>query len=94
MLLRVYLPASPEALGIVCGVVFVVCIILGQLVFATSPDALARLNAALLSVCFMVALGFADDVLDLRWRYKLVLPTVRACCATRMGAVLWTHGIV
>ena len=33
-------------------------------------------NAALLSICFMILLGFSDDVLDLRWRYKLVLPLV------------------
>lgn len=32
--------------------------------------------AALLSICCMLLLGFADDVLDLRWRYKLLLPTV------------------
>lgn len=32
--------------------------------------------AALLSICCMVLLGFADDVLDLRWRHKLLLPTV------------------
>uniref|UniRef100_A0A2C9KWY5 UDP-N-acetylglucosamine--dolichyl-phosphate N-acetylglucosaminephosphotransferase n=1 Tax=Biomphalaria glabrata TaxID=6526 RepID=A0A2C9KWY5_BIOGL len=31
--------------------------------------------AALLSICCMVFLGFADDVLDLRWRHKLLLPT-------------------
>jgi len=24
----------------------------------------------------MVLLGFADDVLDLRWRHKLLLPTI------------------
>lgn len=32
--------------------------------------------AALLSICCMVLLGFADDVLDLRWRHKLLLPTI------------------
>lgn len=32
--------------------------------------------AALLSICCMLLLGFADDVLDLRWRHKLHLPTV------------------
>lgn len=32
--------------------------------------------AALLSICCMLLLGFADDVLDLRWKYKLILPTV------------------
>lgn len=31
-------------------------------------------TAAMASVAFMVLLGFADDVLDLKWRYKLVLP--------------------
>lgn len=31
---------------------------------------------ALLSICCMVLLGFADDVLDLRWRHKLLLPTI------------------
>ncbi|CAF5123650.1 unnamed protein product, partial [Rotaria magnacalcarata] len=30
--------------------------------------------AALLSICCMVLLGFADDVLDLRWSVKLLLP--------------------
>ena len=31
---------------------------------------------ALLSICCMIFLGFADDVLELRWRHKLFLPTV------------------
>jgi UDP-N-acetylglucosamine--dolichyl-phosphate N-acetylglucosaminephosphotransferase len=31
-------------------------------------------NAGLFSCCFMLFLGFMDDVLDLRWRYKLILP--------------------
>lgn len=35
-----------------------------------------ELIAALLSICCMVLLGFADDVLDLRWRHKLLLPTI------------------
>jgi UDP-N-acetylmuramyl pentapeptide phosphotransferase/UDP-N-acetylglucosamine-1-phosphate transferase len=33
-------------------------------------------HSALLSICFMTFLGFSDDVLDLPWRYKLLLPTV------------------
>ena len=32
--------------------------------------------AALLSICCMIFLGFADDVLALKWRHKLWLPTV------------------
>ncbi|XP_037957453.1 UDP-N-acetylglucosamine--dolichyl-phosphate N-acetylglucosaminephosphotransferase [Teleopsis dalmanni] len=35
-----------------------------------------ELIAALLSICCMILLGFADDVLDLRWRHKLLLPTI------------------
>jgi hypothetical protein len=37
---------------------------------------LAMLLAALLSICCMILLGFADDVFNLRWRHKLLLPTV------------------
>ena len=40
------------------------------------PLQFVELLAALLSICCMVLLGFADDVLDLRWRHKLLLPTV------------------
>ena len=32
--------------------------------------------AAISSICCMIFLGFADDVLDLRWRHKLLLPTI------------------
>jgi UDP-N-acetylglucosamine--dolichyl-phosphate N-acetylglucosaminephosphotransferase len=38
--------------------------------------ALIEYNAALHSIGFMIFLGFADDVVDLPWRYKLILPTV------------------
>ena len=35
-------------------------------------------------LCFMLFLGFTDDVLDWPWRYKLVLPTIASlpllCC--------------
>lgn len=33
-------------------------------------------NAGLLSICLVVLLGFIDDVIDLKWRYKLIVPTV------------------
>ena len=35
-----------------------------------------QLVAALLSITCMLLLGFADDVLDLRWRHKLLLPSL------------------
>jgi UDP-N-acetylglucosamine--dolichyl-phosphate N-acetylglucosaminephosphotransferase len=45
---------------------------------------LLEINAALLSICFMLFLGFSDDVLDWPWRYKLILPTIASlpllCC--------------
>jgi UDP-N-acetylglucosamine--dolichyl-phosphate N-acetylglucosaminephosphotransferase len=35
-------------------------------------------NAALATIGFMMFLGFADDVLDIRWRVKLILPLFAA----------------
>lgn len=35
-------------------------------------------NAALLSITLILLLGFVDDVVDLKWRYKLVVPFVAA----------------
>lgn len=35
-------------------------------------------NAALATIGFMLFLGFADDVLDIRWRVKLMLPAFAA----------------
>ena len=32
--------------------------------------------AALLSICLVVLLGFIDDVIDLRWRHKFIVPTI------------------
>lgn len=37
---------------------------------------LVQLIGALLAICCMIFLGFADDVLNLRWRHKLLLPTL------------------
>lgn len=75
----------PEALGIAPGTIFLVCLIFCLVGYATShPSKLLDVNSALLSICFMLFLGFTDDVLDWPWRYKLVLPTVASlpllCC--------------
>ncbi|KAI1723339.1 glycosyl transferase family 4 domain-containing protein [Ditylenchus destructor] len=37
---------------------------------------LLSLLAGLISICTAILLGFADDMLDLRWRHKLVFPTL------------------
>ncbi|XP_044734345.1 UDP-N-acetylglucosamine--dolichyl-phosphate N-acetylglucosaminephosphotransferase isoform X2 [Chrysoperla carnea] len=75
----------PEALGVVSGCIFLVTLFLfipipfGSSIFENGNfphDEFVELIAALLSICCMLLLGFADDVLDLRWRHKLMLPTV------------------
>lgn len=68
----------PEALGIVPGIVFIICAIFVQLLFAKTDQQLVIYNSGLFSVCFMIFLGFMDDVLDLKWRYKLLLPMTAA----------------
>ena len=65
---------------------------------------LLEINAALLSICFMLFLGFSDDVLDWPWRYKLILPTIASlpllCCYNgstvivvpiQLRTFLWNH---
>ncbi|KAH6832606.1 UDP-glcnac-adolichol phosphate glcnac-1-p-transferase [Perilla frutescens var. hirtella] len=69
----------PESLGIVVGIVFLVVAILFQYFNFTADSIwLVEYNAALASICFMILLGFVDDVLDVPWRVKLVLPSVAA----------------
>lgn len=77
----------PEAQGVVCGAVYLII----MFIFITIPfyaylstrgvtkfpfSEYVEFLAALLSICCMIFLGFADDVLDLRWRHKLLLPLV------------------
>ena len=45
---------------------------------AVSADWHVDYNAALATICFMLFLGFADDVLDIPWRVKLTLPALAA----------------
>ncbi|KAL6657426.1 hypothetical protein ACP70R_005206 [Stipagrostis hirtigluma subsp. patula] len=69
----------PEALGLVVGIVYLVIAILFQhFNYAADSMWLVEYNAALASVCFMILLGFVDDVLDVPWRVKLLLPTIAA----------------
>lgn len=73
----------PEAFGVVAGCMFLITLFMfipvpfGTALFhdADFPhDEFVKLVSALLSICCMLLLGFADDVLDLRWRHKLFLP--------------------
>ncbi|KAL3848081.1 hypothetical protein ACJMK2_018962 [Sinanodonta woodiana] len=77
----------PEAQGVICGAVFLIIMFLfipvpfykhlSDTVSDTFPyNEYIEYIAALLSICCMIFLGFADDVLDLKWRHKLLLPTM------------------
>ena len=74
-------PVVPEAMGAIAGTVYLACL------FAFIPvpflpsfqelelsKFLSKFLCALLAICAMCFLGFADNVLDLRWRDKLWLP--------------------
>lgn len=63
-------------MGIVPATIYLVTLIFSQAFIAQSQEDLTQFNAVTLSICFMTLLGFADDVLNLKWRYKLLLPTV------------------
>lgn len=78
----------PEALGVISAAVFLVCMFIFipvpfVTVWSETGDHLNFVHwefiqyiGALLSICCMVFLGFADDVLALKWRHKLTIPTV------------------
>nr|SVE77655.1 EOG090X07N9 [Daphnia lumholtzi] len=79
-------PEIPEAAGVISSCIFLIV----MFIFIPFPFSKHFFNkewgfphqefvqfiAALLSICCMVLLGFADDVLNLKWRHKLLLPTV------------------
>jgi len=77
----------PEATGVITGCIFLMVTFLmipftySEYLLQDSPSGFphqefVQLIAALLSITCMLLLGFADDVLDLRWRHKLLLPTM------------------
>lgn len=66
----------PEGLGIVPAIVFLMVTIHEQLFLSDAKGHLVEYNAALLSICMTILLGFIDDVIDLRWRDKLIVPTI------------------
>eukprot|EP00920_Eleutheroschizon_duboscqi_P008307 GHVT01019221.1.p1 GENE.GHVT01019221.1~~GHVT01019221.1.p1 ORF type:complete len:360 (-),score=34.71 GHVT01019221.1:1923-3002(-) len=69
-------PLIPEAAGLAPAVVFILISILCQLIFTKEHTKLLEYNAGLFSVCLMTFLGFADDVLNVSWRFKMGLPLV------------------
>ncbi|XP_071958202.1 UDP-N-acetylglucosamine--dolichyl-phosphate N-acetylglucosaminephosphotransferase-like isoform X2 [Antedon mediterranea] len=77
----------PEALGVICGAMFLIIMFIfipfpfGKKWFENDANKFphnefVEFIVALLSICCMIFLGFADDVLNLKWRHKLWLPTM------------------
>lgn len=77
----------PESQGVISGTVFLIimfcfipvpflsCFVEEQCT-GFPHNEFVQLIGALLAICCMIFLGFADDVLNLRWRHKLLLPTI------------------
>lgn len=47
--------------------------------------------AAMLSICCMIVLGFVDDVFNLRWLYKLILPTIASMPLLAVYAITYNQ---
>jgi UDP-N-acetylglucosamine--dolichyl-phosphate N-acetylglucosaminephosphotransferase len=71
-----YKKPVPEALGIVISIVFLIITIQQQVTLGFTKDKLIEYNASILAICMVVLLGFVDDVIDLKWRHKVIVPTV------------------
>uniref|UniRef100_K7G9H9 UDP-N-acetylglucosamine--dolichyl-phosphate N-acetylglucosaminephosphotransferase n=2 Tax=Pelodiscus sinensis TaxID=13735 RepID=K7G9H9_PELSI len=77
----------PESQGVISGAVFLIilfCFIpvpflscfVEEQCKAFPHHEFVEFIGSLLAICCMIFLGFADDVLNLRWRHKLLLPTM------------------
>lgn len=68
-----------ECGGIICATVYLVVMMVGlslRRTTASDKEVVMEEAFALLTIAFIVLLGFADDVFDLPWRYKLILPVI------------------
>lgn len=65
--------AIPESLGILAGAVYLSVVMV--LVLLLGVD-VSLISGLLTTVTVMLLLGFVDDVLDVRWRYKIFLSAV------------------
>lgn len=65
-------PQIPEGLGVVAGAIYLYTLIM-QMPFPEIQTSMAL--SGMLSICCMLLLGFCDDVLELRWIFKLLFPT-------------------
>ena len=73
----------PEAVGLAPGCVYLVCLSILQgahllLGGDRAKDWALEHNSAMATIGFAIFLGFVDDVLDLPWRAKMILPAFAA----------------
>lgn len=61
-------PKIPEAAGIISSIMF--------LIACVGSEAKIEHACGLWAITFMILLGFVDDALELRWKYKIILPLV------------------
>ncbi|KAL3985055.1 UDP-N-acetylglucosamine--dolichyl-phosphate N-acetylglucosaminephosphotransferase [Acanthocheilonema viteae] len=75
----------PEPIGVISAAVYLIVMFLfipfsvyewSQLESSIPHQKFSMFLSALTAICSAVLLGFADDVLDLRWRHKLLFPTL------------------
>ncbi|KAJ3298001.1 hypothetical protein HK104_011296 [Borealophlyctis nickersoniae] len=82
-------PITPESMGVVAGVVYFICMFIfipvpfvEWFIGVSGEDPefphhkFAQFLGGLLALFSMLFLGFADDVLDIRWRVKIWLPLI------------------
>ncbi|VWU50660.1 UDP-N-acetylglucosamine--dolichyl-phosphate N-acetylglucosaminephosphotransferase, putative [Hepatocystis sp. ex Piliocolobus tephrosceles] len=63
-----------EPIGLFPSILYFIFSLFYQLLYYNDHKILLEYNAGLLSIIFMTFLGFVDDVLELKWRYKVILP--------------------
>ncbi|KAG5464269.1 hypothetical protein LSCM1_00450 [Leishmania martiniquensis] len=75
--------AIPESLGILAGAVYLsvvmvltLCLWLLGAARDGASNVFASLPGPLLTITVMLLLGFVDDVLDVKWRHKIILTTL------------------
>jgi UDP-N-acetylglucosamine--dolichyl-phosphate N-acetylglucosaminephosphotransferase len=61
-------------MGLIPAALYLIVLVISQTLFISNKEEQLQYNAAAFSVCFMILLGFCDDVVDLKWRYKLIMP--------------------
>ncbi|SCP04179.1 UDP-N-acetylglucosamine--dolichyl-phosphate N-acetylglucosaminephosphotransferase, putative [Plasmodium ovale] len=63
-----------EPIGLFPSILYFIFVLFYQLLYYNDHKILLEYNAGLLSIIFMTFLGFIDDILELKWRYKVILP--------------------